>query len=122
MITFKKTEDIQKLAPGHEARPIITELVTSLITAYTKPGEKFDWQSYGYVMLAEEGDQETIINNISHVMFEPPASLLEGVTREDNFLIAIQLLNNECGWVYVIPDQPWIDGQLRTMLEYCIET
>ena len=35
----------------------------------------------------------------------------------DGFFIAIYLANNEYSPVFVIPDAPWVNGELRQMIE-----
>ena len=41
----------------------------------------------------------------------------EGIMLRDGFFIAIYLANNEHGLVFVIPDAPWVGGELRQMIE-----
>ena len=41
----------------------------------------------------------------------------EGIMKQGDFFIAIYLANNEYGLVFVIPDAPWVDGELRAMIE-----
>ena len=41
----------------------------------------------------------------------------EGIMRRGEFFIAIYLANNEYGLVFVIPDAPWVNGELRQMIE-----
>ena len=36
---------------------------------------------------------------------------------QGDFFIAIYLANTEYGLTFVIPDAPWVDGELRTMIE-----
>jgi hypothetical protein len=35
----------------------------------------------------------------------------------DGFYTAIYLANNEYGLCFVIPDAPWVDGELRELIE-----
>ena len=37
--------------------------------------------------------------------------------RRGDFFIAIYLANTEYGLVFVIPDAPWVDGELRQLIE-----
>ena len=41
----------------------------------------------------------------------------EGIMLRDGFFIAIYLADNEYGLVFVIPDEPWVKGELRQMIE-----
>ena len=113
MITFKSTEDLSKLPPSDPAFPTVQELVDRLITAY---GQPYNWQDYGYVILIEEPDADRTLDEIWD-----GCTLLdiywEGIMLRDGFFIAIYLANNEYGLVFVIPDAPWVDGELRALIE-----
>ena len=116
MITFKSTEDLDKLPPDNSAHPTVQELVERLITAYTSPGQPYNWQDYGYVILIEEPDAERTLDEIWE-----GCNLLniywEGIMLRDGFFISIYLANNEYGLVFVIPDAPWVNSELRRMIE-----
>ena len=113
MITFKSTEDLSKLPPEDPAFPTVQELVDRLIPAYGKP---YTWQDYGYVILIEETDVNRTLDEIWD-----GCTLLdiywEGIMRRGDFFIAIYLANNEYGLVFVIPDAPWVNGELRELIE-----
>jgi len=113
VITFKSTEDLSKLSPEDPAYPTVKELVDRLITAYGKP---YNWQDYGYVILIEEAD----VNHTLDAIWDGCTLLdiyWEGIMKQGDFFIAIYLANNEYGLVFVIPDAPWVDGELRAMIE-----
>ena len=116
MITFKSTEDLVKLPPTDPAFPTVQELVDRLITAYTTPEQPYNHEDYGYVILIEETDVNRTLDEIT-----VGCTLLdiywEGSLRRGEFFIAIYLANNEYGLVFVIPDAPWVDGELRAMIE-----
>ena len=116
MITFKSTEDLSKLPPEDPAHPTVQELVERLITAYTEPGQAYNWQDYGYVILIEEPDVDRNLDEIWD-----GCNLLniywEGIMKQGDFFIAIYLANNEYGLIFVIPDAPWVNGDLRRMIE-----
>ena len=116
MITFKSTEDLSKLLPSDPAYPTVQELVERLITAYTSPGQPYNHEDYGYVILIEETDVNRALDEIWD-----GCTLLnilwEGIMLRDGFFIAIYLANNEYGLVFVIPDAPWVNGELRQMIE-----
>ena len=113
MITFKSTEDLSKLPPEDPTYPTVKELIERLITAYGKP---YNWQDYGYVILIEEADVNETLDEIWN-----GCNLLniywEGIMLRDGFFIAIYLANNEYGLVFVIPDAPWVKGELRQMID-----
>ena len=116
MITFKSTEDLSKLSPDDPAFSTVKELVDRLITAYTQPGQPYNHEDYGYVILIEETDVNRTLDEIWD-----GCTLLdiywEGIMLRDGYFIAIYLANNEYGLVFVIPDAPWVDGELRAMIE-----
>ena len=116
MITFKSTEDLSKLPPSDPAFPTVQELVERIITVYTTTGKPYNWQDYGYVILIEEGDVNRTLDEIWD-----GCTLLniywEGIMRRGDFFIAIYLADNEYGLVFVIPDAPWVNSELRAMIE-----
>mgnify|MGYP001548489984 FL=1 len=116
MIPFKSTEDLSKLPPTDPAHPTVKELVDRLITAYAEPDQPYNHEDYGYVILIEENDVNGTLDEIWD-----GCTLLnilwEGIMQRDGFVIAIYLANNEYGLVFVIPDAPWVDGELRLMIE-----
>ena len=116
MITIKSTEDLSKLPPDDPAFPTVQELVDRLITAYTEPGQPYNADDYGYVILIQESDVDRNLDEIWD-----GCTLVdiywEGIMKRGDFYIAIYLANNEYGLVFVIPDAPWVDGDLRRMIE-----
>ena len=116
MITFKSTEDLAKLPPTDPAFPTVQELVDRLITEYTPPGGTYNAEDYGYVVLIQESDVNRTLDEIWD-----GSTLLdiywEGIMLRDGFFIAIYLADNEYGLVFVIPDAPWVNGELRQMIE-----
>jgi tRNA uridine 5-carbamoylmethylation protein Kti12 len=116
VITFKSTEDLSQLPPSDPAYPTVQELVDRLITEYTTPGQPYNWQDYGYVILIEETDVDRTLDEIWD-----GCTLLsiywEGIMKQGEFFIAIYLANNEYGLIFVIPDAPWVNGELRNMIE-----
>jgi hypothetical protein len=44
--------------------PTVKELVDRLITAYTEPGQPYNWQDYGYVILIEESDVNGTLDEV----------------------------------------------------------
>jgi hypothetical protein len=116
MITFKSTEDLSMLSPTDPANATVKELVDQLITAYTTPGQPYNHEDYGYVILIEEGDVDRELDEIwdGCTLLTIP---WEGIMLRDGFYTAIYLANNEYGLCFVIPDAPWVDGELRSLIE-----
>ncbi len=117
MITFKSTEDLSKLSPSDPALPTVRTLVHDLITAYTEPGQIYDWEAYGFVILIEESD----VNREPNELWDG-ATLMnipwENFAKEkEDVLVGISILSNSFGLAIVIPDAPWVNGELREMIE-----
>jgi tRNA uridine 5-carbamoylmethylation protein Kti12 len=93
VITFKSTEDLAKLQPDNPAFPTVQKLVDRLITAYTEPGQSYNWQHYGYVILIQQKDVNRTLDEIWD-----GCTLLdiywEGIMKQGDFFIAIYLANN----------------------------
>ena len=116
MVTFKSTEDLANLPPSDPAFPTVKDLVDRLITEYTPPGQQYNADDYGYVILIEPTDVDRELDEIWD-----GCSLLtipwEGIMLQGDFFIAIYLANNQYGLCFVIPDAPWINGELRALIE-----
>ena len=116
MLTFKSTEDLNKLSPDDPAHDTVKELIEQLITSYSPPGRPYDPEDDGYVILIEEGDVDRTLDELWD-----GATLLnipwEGIMLQGNFFIAIYLANNEYGLTFVIPDADWVTGELRELIE-----
>jgi hypothetical protein len=116
VITFKFTEDLTKLPPSSPALSTVQELVDRLITAYSTLGQPYNWQDYGYVILIEESDVNGILDKIwnGYTLLD---IYWEGIMKQGDFFVAIYLANNEDGLVFVIPDAPWVNVELKQMIE-----
>ena len=116
MITFKSTEDLSKLSPDDPAFPIVEDLVKRLITDYITEGYDYRPEDDGYTILIEEDDADRELVELwdgcrlTNIYWE-------GITQRDGFFIAIYLANNEYGLCFVIPDAPWVNGELRELIE-----
>jgi len=116
MITFKSTEDLNRLSPDDPAHATVKELIEQLISAYSPPGRSYDAEDDGYIILIEPEDAQRTLDELWD-----GATLLnipwEGIMLRNGFYIAIYLANNEYGLSFVIPDADWIDGELRELIE-----
>lgn len=121
MITFKSTSDLQKLSPSDPAHPVIKELIEQLIGAYNWEGHPYNAEDYGYIVLIKPGDTERVLDEIwdDWRLLDIP---WEGIILRDGFYTAVFLANNEYGLVFVIPDEDWVKGKLREVIEYHLDT
>jgi len=113
MITFKSPSDISKLPASDPAHPIIQHLIDILITAYTSPDRPYIPEDSGWIVLIEPGDTSGVIQDVGYTLTEMP---WEGVIPLEGFFHAIFLANNEFGISFIIPDEPWVTGELREVL------
>jgi hypothetical protein len=118
MITFKSTEDLNKLSPDDpaHAHATVKELIEQLITAYGPPGRAYDAEDDGYIILVEQEDADRELDELwdGCTLLNIP---WEGIMLQGDFFIAIYLANNEYGLTFVIPDADWVAGELREMIE-----
>jgi hypothetical protein len=115
MLTFKSPEDLAELPPDDPAYHVVRELIKELITAYTWEGHPYNPDWYGYTILIQEGDADRTLDELwdGCTLLNIP---WEGITLRDGFFVAIYLANNEYGLCFVIPDAPWVDGELRELI------
>jgi len=93
--------------------------VRNLIVNYEAegfPGFTYDPNADGWIVLIEEGDTGRVLDEIwdDWTLLDVP---WEGITREGDFFLAVFLANNQFGICFVIPDEPWINGELRQVIE-----
>jgi len=115
MITFKSASDLRQLPPDDPAQPVVAELVRVLINAYTEPGQTYNAEDYGYIVLIEDGDQDQPLTGIDWDEYTLSSIPWEGITREGDFFVAIVLCNDDYGLVFVIPE-PLVGGELRQVI------
>ena len=116
MLEFKSPEDLSKLSPDDPAYPTVEDLVHRLITDYIAEGYDYIPEDDGYTILIQEGDVDRELTELWD-----GCTLLniywEGISKQGDFFIAIYLANNEYGLCFVIPDAPWVNGELRELIE-----
>ena len=116
MLQFKSKEDLQQLPPDDPAYPLIANFVQKLIVDYKADGFGYDPNADGWICLVEEGDVDRPIDEIWEGT--KLANLFwEGFTKQDEFFIGIFLSSNQCGWAIAIADKPWVNGELRRVIE-----
>lgn len=116
MITFKCRADLCKLSPSDAAYPIMDEHIKLFIDDYTTPECPYLPELYGYQVLIEESDVDKVID-----LPEVGCRLLdirwEDAYRRDGFFYAITLVSDQLGLGFLIPDAPWVKGDLRNLLD-----
>ena len=71
---------------------------------------------YFLVILIEEGDVDRTLDEIWEGC-RLVDIYWEGIMLRGDFFIGIYLADNEYGLCFVIPDAPWVDGELRSLIE-----
>jgi hypothetical protein len=119
VITFKSRDDLKKLSPDHPAYELMSELVQVLIDDF--PVQPYDADDYGYLVLVEPGDtdRELLELDMPWRLAEIP---WEGASLRGRFIYAVYLGTDDYGMGFVIPDEPWIDGELREVLTEILDT
>ena len=102
MITFKSSSDLSKLPHRHPALPLVGELLEQI------------GPECGYLVLIEEGDVHVDLPELQCALVDIP---WDGASMYGDYFHAIHLTNNQFGIGFLIPDSPWVDGKLRSVLE-----
>jgi len=119
VITFKRHSDLEKLDPDDPARPVVEELVKVLIDDFTEPGQPYNYEDYGYVVLVEKGDTDRELIEID--MPRLTEILWEGASMRDGFYYAVYLGTDDYGMGFVIPPE-LVDGELRDVMDEILDT
>jgi hypothetical protein len=117
MLQFKSKEDLQHLPPDDPAYPLIADLVQKFVVDYEADGFGYDPDADGWICLVEEGDVDRPIDEIWDDDTRLADRYWEGFTREDGHFIGVYLANDQWGLAVVVPDEPWINGELRRVIE-----
>ena len=119
MITFKSQADLGKLSPDHPAYALMAELIQVLIEDF--PIQPYDAEDYGYLVLVEPRDTHRVLNELDMpwTLAEIP---WEGASLRQGHFYAVYLGTDDYGLGFVIPDEPWVDGELREVLTEILDT
>ena len=116
MITFKSHSDLRKLHSDDPAYPVMEDLVKVLIDDFIEPGQSYDADDFGYLVLIEPGDTDRVLTDV-----DMPWTLeqvpWEGASMRDGFIYAVYLGTDDYGMGFIIPDADWVNGKLRKVLE-----
>lgn len=116
MLKFTSADDLARLPKTDPAYPVIATLVDGLITETFKTEFPYDPESDGFIALVEPGDVDRPLTEIwdDWVLTDIP---WEGITKQGNMFLAVFLANDQYGIVFVIPDEDWVNGQLRECID-----
>jgi hypothetical protein len=118
VITFKSPGDLAQLDPRNPAYPVIKELIELLIDDV--PEQPYNADDYGYLVLVEPGDTDRELAELDMPwrLAEIP---WEGASLWDHHFYAVYLGTDDYGVGFVIPDAPWVNGELRQVLENILD-
>jgi hypothetical protein len=119
VITFKSRDDLKKLSPDHPAYSLMADLVRVLIEDF--PLQPYDAEDYGHLVLVESGDTDRVLTELGMpwTLAEIP---WEGASLRGRFIYAVYLGTDDYGMGFVIPNEPWVDGELREVLTDILDT
>ncbi len=116
MLQFKHTHDLKQLPEAHPAYPLIKDLVARLIVDFP-PGRAYEPDDDGWICLIEETDVDRVLCEVWEDWTLVDV-LWEGISLKDGHYQAVYLADNEKGFVFLIPDAPWLPDALRESIEY----
>jgi len=117
--TFKSHDDLQKLSPDDPAHPVMEELVKVLIDDFNEPGQTYSPDDFGFLVLIEAGDVDRVLTEID--MPKLTEIYWEGASMRQGFIYAVYLGTDDYGMGFVIPNAPWVNGELRRVLESILD-
>jgi hypothetical protein len=117
MLQFKSESDLQQLPPDDPAYPIVADHVQKLIVDFEADGFGYSPESDGWIALATPDDVDRPIDEIWDDGTKLADLYWEGFTKEDGFFLGIYLANDSWGLAVIVPDEPWVNGELRRVIE-----
>jgi len=111
MITFKSITDVEQLRndPLHAT-------VQSLFLSIVADCPEYRPEDDGWLVLVEPDDVDRVLSDLDmpYRLSEVP---FEGVTVIDGCFLAVYLANNQFALGFLIPDEAWLPGEVRRVLE-----
>lgn len=118
--TFKSHTDLEQLDTDHPARPVLDELIRQLIDDFHEPGQTYNADDFGYLVLIEPGDTDRVLNDL-----DMPWRLVdvpwEGASMRHGFIYAVYLGTDDYGMGFVIPPELVI-GKLQDVMNEILDT
>ena len=111
MRTFKCIADLEQVR-NHPLHATIKDLVLPIIAEYAGYRPEDD----GYLVLMEPADVDRVLDDLD-VPYRLSEVPFEGVTVVDGCFHAVYLANNQFALGFLIPDEAWLPGGLRRVLE-----
>ena len=111
MKTFKSVSDLEQVrnAPLYDT-------LKSLFLSIVADCPDYRPEDDGYLVLIEPGDTDRVLDDLD-VPYKLSEVPFEGVTVIDGCFHAVYLANNQFALGILIPDEDWVTGELRRVLE-----
>ncbi len=115
MITFKYPSDITKLSRNDPAYLLVREYLLRLMVTADDSCQCWCPETQGFIVQLHPEDTNQNLLPVWKGQFQDIP--FENVHYQDDFYIAIVILNNDFGLIWLVEDAPWIDGAIRDVLE-----
>lgn len=113
MLIFKSMSDLEQISSADPAYAAVAEVMQRLIEYCEEC--PYDPDLNGYVVLVQSCDLDGVMP-VPELDCRLEDVFWEAVTYEDGMFHGVHLCNNEFGVSFLIPDAPWVSGQLRETL------
>ena len=115
MLTFNSLECLSRLGTHDPARPVIHDLLNTIITEAEKCGHDYIPDNDGYIALIDREDADRELD-----LFTPPRKLedvfWEGVHESGDYFVAVFIPNNSFSLACVIENSESLPLGLRRVL------
>ena len=116
MITFKSHSDLEKLSPADPAYMAVKVLLERLIGSDEWPDHPYNPDDHGFIALLEPGDVDRVLDDID--MPRLVDIMWEGANIVNGYYHIVYLGAGDYGIGFLAPvDAPWINGELREVIE-----
>ena len=119
MLQFKAPNDLNNLPHSHPAYPLVQDLINRLIVHFPED-RPYAPADDGWIGLIEEDDVARVLCEVWEDWTLADV-LWEGITLKEGHYQAVYLADNEKGFVFLIPDAPWLPDSLRESIEYYLD-
>jgi len=119
MLQFKAPNDLSNLPDSHPAYSLVEDLINRLIVNFPED-RPYAPDDDGWICLIEEHDVDRVLSEVWEDWTLADV-LWEGITLKEGHYQAVYLADNEKGFVFLIPDGPWLPETLRESIEYYLD-
>ncbi len=114
MKTFRSLAEVDAARLPPKVHDVVYRVVKDIVDAYTAHGGTYDPDAVGYTILIQRGDTNADVER--EVGYNLREALFEGVLFEGGCFVTCTLHSNEYGVSWILPDEPWLEQELRAKL------